>query len=106
MLCYLPWDVKVVINGINGNLTNLYMVIQDRTIDFVSEVMKLLYLEVVFQKCKEDLKSACIMSNLDIAVAYYYVSFSAFRGRMDNQLFQFSTSADTNRGVDHQKSIL
>ena len=23
MLCYLPWDVKVVVNDINGNLTNL-----------------------------------------------------------------------------------
>ena len=21
MLCYLPWDVKVVVNDINGNLT-------------------------------------------------------------------------------------
>lgn len=39
MLCYLPWDVKVVVNDINGNLTNLYMVIRDRLSDFVSEVM-------------------------------------------------------------------
>lgn len=41
MLCYLPWDVKVVVNDINRNLTNLYMVIRDRPSDFVSEVMKL-----------------------------------------------------------------
>lgn len=27
MLCYLPWDVKVVVNDINGNLINLYTVI-------------------------------------------------------------------------------
>ncbi len=38
MLCYLPWDVKVVVNDINGNLTNLYIVIQDRPSDFVSAV--------------------------------------------------------------------
>lgn len=49
MLCYLPWDVKVVVNDINGNLTNLYMVIRDRTSDFVSAVMKLPYSEVVFK---------------------------------------------------------
>ena len=30
MLCYLSWDAKVVVNDINGNLTNLYMVIRDR----------------------------------------------------------------------------
>lgn len=24
MLCYLPWDAKVIVNDINGNLTNLY----------------------------------------------------------------------------------
>ena len=41
MLCYLSWDVKVVVNDINGNLTNLYTVIRDSPSDFVSEVMKL-----------------------------------------------------------------
>ncbi len=97
MLCYLPRNVKVVVNDINGNLTNLYTVIRDRTSDFVSEIMKLPYSEVVFQKCKEDLESASTMSNLDRAVAYYYVSFGAYRGRMDNPLFMISTSADTNR---------
>lgn len=51
MLCYLPWDVKVVVNDINGNLTNLYMVIRDKPSELVSKVMKLLYSEVVFQKC-------------------------------------------------------
>ena len=39
MLCYLPWDVKGVVNDINRNLTNLYMVIRDRPSDFVSEAM-------------------------------------------------------------------
>lgn len=29
MLCYLPWDTAVVVNDINGNLINLYMVIRD-----------------------------------------------------------------------------
>ena len=37
------------------------------------------------------------------AVAYYYVSFGAYRGRMDNPLFMISTSADTNRADTYKK---
>ncbi len=81
MLCYLPWDVKVVVNDINGNLTNLYIMIRHRPSDFVSEVMKLPYSEVVFQKFQQDLKVDNFKSDLDRAVAYYYVSFGAYRGR-------------------------
>lgn len=57
--------MKVVVNDINGNLTNLYMVIRDRPSDFVRVVMKLPYSEVVFEKCKEDLKSGNTMSDLN-----------------------------------------
>lgn len=105
MLCYIPWDMKVVVNDINGNLTNLYTVIRDSPSDFVSEVIKLPYSEVVFQRFEEDLKFADNMSELDRAVAYFYVSFGAYRGRMDNPLFHLSTTADTNRAEDYQKSI-
>ena len=52
----------MVINDINGNLTNLYMVIRDRPSDFVSVVIKVPYSEVVFQRFKEDLKSGITMS--------------------------------------------
>ena len=69
MLCYLSWDTKVVVNDINGNLTNLYKVIRDSLSDFVSEVMKLPYSEVVFKRFKEDLKSIDNMSELNRAVA-------------------------------------
>lgn len=105
MLCYLPWDTKVVVNDINGNLTNLYMVIRDRASDFVSAVMKLPYSEVVFQKCKENLKSGSTISDLNRVVAYFYVSFGAYRGRIDNPLFHISTTANTNRAEDYQQSI-
>ena len=37
MLCYPPWDVKVVVNDINGNLTNLYTVIRDRPAEQAAE---------------------------------------------------------------------
>lgn len=51
MLCYLPWDVKVVVNDINGELTNLYLVIRDNPSVFVHEVWKLPYSEVLYQFC-------------------------------------------------------
>lgn len=84
MLCYLPWDTKVVVNDINGNLTNLYKIIRDRPSAFIREVMQLPYSEVLFKQFSEDLKSGTNMTNLERAVAYYYVSFGAYRGRMDN----------------------
>ena len=105
MLCYLPWDMKVVVNDINGNLTNLYIVIRDSPSEFVSAVMKLPYSEVIFQKFKEDLKSTDNMAEFDRAVAYFYVSFGAHRGRMDNPLFRISTTVNANRTEDYQKSI-
>ena len=52
----------MVINDINGNLTNLYMVIRDRPSDFVSVVIKIPYSEEVIQRCKEDMKSGNTMS--------------------------------------------
>lgn len=94
-----------MVNDINGNLTNLYMVIRDKPNEFVSEVMKLPYSEVLFQKFKQDLKVDNFKSNLDRAVAYYYVSFGAYRGRMDNPLFMISTSADTNRAETYKKNV-
>ena len=59
------------------------MVIRDSLSEFVSVVMKLPYSEVMFQKFKEeDLKSVSSKSELERAVAYFYVSFGAYRGRM------------------------
>lgn len=35
---YLPWNAKVVVNDINGSLTNLYQTIWDRPLAFIYEV--------------------------------------------------------------------
>ena len=105
MLCYLPWDAMVVVNDINGNLTNLYMVIRDSPSAFVSELMKLPYSEVLFQQFNDRLNSDESMTDLERAVAYYYVSFGAYRGRVDNALFQFSACEDTNRADTYQKNM-
>lgn len=105
MLCYLPWDAVVVVNDINGNLTNLYMVIRDNPSAFVSELMKLPYSEVLFQQFNERLSSGESMTSLERGVAYYYVSFGAYRGRVDNPLFQFSVCENTNRADTYQKNM-
>lgn len=83
--------MKVVVNDIDGNLTNLYCIIQKRPSDLVSELMNLPYSEVIFKKFIKDLNSGQSMTDLDRAVAYYYVRFGAFRGRIDNPTFRFST---------------
>lgn len=105
MVCYLPWDTVVVVNDINGNLTNLYMVIRDNPSAFVSELIKLPYSEVLFQKFNKELNSGEPITDLERAVAYYYVSFGAYRGRVDNSLFRFSACEDTNRADTYQKNM-
>jgi len=105
MLCYLPTDTKVVVNDIDGNLTNLYQIIKSRPSDFVSEVMKLPYSEVIFKEFKMVLKEKEFTSDMHRAVVYYYVSFCAFRGRKDNPTFYISTNEDSNRAELYQNNI-
>lgn len=105
MLCYLPWDTKVVVNDINGNLTNLYKIIRDRPSVFTHEVMKLPYSENVFIQFKDDLKSGKLMTTMKRAVAYYYVSFGAYRGRMDNPYFHNTSDADYNMAITYQNNM-
>ena len=105
MLCYLPWDTSVVVNDINGNLTNFYMIIRDSPSAFVSELMKLPYSEVLFQEYRDDLRSGKVITKLERAVKYYYVSFGSYRGRVDNPLFQFSACEDANRADTYQKNM-
>lgn len=105
MICYLPWDTKVVVNDINGNLTNLYKIIRDRPSAFIREVLQLPYSEVVFKQFCKDLKSSTIMTDMEWAVAYYYVSFGAYRGRMDNPMMRISANVDSNMATAYQKNL-
>jgi DNA adenine methylase len=77
-------------NDADGNLTNLYQVIRNRTSEFVSEISKLAYSEVLFQQFKEDIKTGKKMSDMERAVSYYYFRFCAFRGNMKNPEFRIS----------------
>ena len=80
ILCYLPWDTAVVVNDINGNITNLYMVIRDCPSVFISELIKLPYSEVLFQKFNKELNSGEPMTELERAVAYYFMSVLVLTG--------------------------
>lgn len=105
MLCYLPLDTKVVINDIDGCLTNLYMVIRDNPCDFVSELAGLPYSEVLFHEFNNKLKSASDMTRLERAVAYYYVRFSAYWGKLSSPVFHVSTKKDVNCAEAYQKNL-
>lgn len=105
MLCYLPWNTKVVVNDINDNLTNLYKIIKDRPSEFIREVMKLPYSEIVFNQFKVDLKFGNSMTAMERAIAYYYVSFGAYRGRMDNPYFHSTVDANSNMAITYQKNM-
>lgn len=105
MLCYLPWNTKVVVNDINGNLTNLYQVIRDKPSVFIHEVMKLPYSEVVFKQFCKDLNGGTTLTNMERAVAYYYLSFGAYRGRMDNPLLRVASKHDSNMAITYQNNM-
>ena len=90
MLCYLSWDAKVVVNDINGNLTNLYMMIRDRLSDFVSEVMKLPYSEAL-KKCEEALERA------ELGIGYDESLFKKFGDAIEdrNTVYDFTWQLTT-----------
>jgi len=105
ILCYLPEDTKVVVNDINGDLTNLYVIIKTKLVEFITELEALPYSEVLFQMYKEVLRSDDKASDLERAVAYYYVQFASFRGRSKNASFRISADADNNTASTFRKNL-
>jgi site-specific DNA-adenine methylase len=52
--------------------------------------MQLPYSEVTFKQCEAELKEHKFVSDMKRAVAYYYVRVCAYRGRMNNPVFNIS----------------
>ena len=77
-------------NDINGNLTNLYMMIRDRLSDFVSEVMKLPYSEAL-KKCEEALERA------ELGIGYDESLFKKFGDAIEdrNTVYDFTWQLTT-----------
>lgn len=105
ILCYLPEDTKIVVNDINGDLINLYVIIKTKLNEFIAELEALPYSEVLFQKYKEVLRSDNKVSDLERAVAYYYVQFASFRGRSKNASFRISAVEDNNMASTFRKNL-
>ncbi|MGB8454135.1 MAG: DNA adenine methylase [Anaerocolumna sp.] len=105
ILCYLPEDTKIVVNDINADLTNLYVIIKTKLVEFIAELEALPYSEVLFQKYKEVLGSDYKASDLERAVAYYYVQFASFRGRSKNASFRISADVDNNMVSTFRKNL-
>lgn len=57
ILCYLTDNTKAVVNDINGDLTNLYVIIKMKLVKLIAELEALPYSDVIFQKYKEVLRS-------------------------------------------------
>lgn len=96
---------KIVVNDINGDLTNLYVIIKTKLDEFIAELEALPYSEVLFQKYKEVLRSDDKVSDLERAVAYYYVQFASFWGRSKNASFRISADADNNMASTFKKNL-
>ena len=60
---------------------------------------------MLFQKYKEVLRSDDKASDLERAVAYYYVQFASFRGRSKNASFRISADADNNMAWTFRKNL-
>ena len=88
MLCYLPWNTAVVVNDINGNLTNLYMVIRDSPSVFISELIKLPYSELLFQKLNFRIRVRMIFTGSLGQLVHRRDNIMKQRTRLVNQLHE------------------
>ncbi len=104
MICYLPYDTKVVVNDIDGNLTNLYEVINTKPDEFVKELLKIPYSEVLFEKFRDDIRNNTFETKLQRAVEYYFLRFCTYRGSNDFTTFKNSTTSD-NYAMRFQKDM-
>jgi DNA adenine methylase len=81
------------------------MIIKTKLDEFIAELEALPYSEVLFHKYKEMLRSDDKVSDLERAVAYYYVQFASFRGRAKNASFRISFDADNNMALTFRKNL-
>lgn len=94
-----------MVNDINGELTNLYLVIRDNPSAFVHEVWKLPYSEVLFRQFIEETDQKKEVAPIKRAVRYYYIRFAAYRERLDYPMFNISTYPEANRAKKYQTNL-
>ncbi|ROH88676.1 DNA adenine methylase [Stagnimonas aquatica] len=85
-----PSDVEVI-NDINGELVNLYRVIQHHLEEFVRQFKWALTSRKVFEW--EQAKAPETLTDIQRAARFYYLQRNAFGGRVDGQSFGYATTS-------------
>lgn len=80
-----------VINDVNGELINLYRVIQNHLEEFVRQFKWALTSRQVFEW--EQAKVPRTLTDIQRAARFYYLQRNAFGGRVDGQSFGYATSS-------------
>ncbi|AFJ02013.1 Methyl-directed repair DNA adenine methylase [Methylophaga frappieri] len=80
-----------IINDINGELINLYRVVQHHLEEFVRQFKWALSSRQIFEW--EKLKQPETLTDIQRAARFYYLQKSAFGARVDNQTFGTATTA-------------
>lgn len=85
-----PSDVEVI-NDINGELVNLYRVVQNHLEEFVRQFKWALTSRTVFEW--EQAKVPRTMTDIQRAARFYYLQRNAFGGRVEGQSFGYATTS-------------
>lgn len=104
MLAVLDNDTKVIINDKNGDLINLYQVIKKDINKFVSEITDLPCSLKLFKSYEEILKNRTWSDDLERAVAFYYVQFYSYMGRLNNRTFYVKTKGKS-RAEEYRENM-
>lgn len=85
-----PSDVEVI-NDINGELVNLYRIVQNHLEEFVRQFKWALTSRTVFEW--EQAKVPRTLTDIQRAARFYYLQRNAFGGRVDGQSFGYATTS-------------
>ncbi len=85
-----PSDVEVI-NDINGELVNLYRIVQCHLEEFVRQFKWALTSRKIFEW--EQIKDPRTLTDIQRAARFYYLQRNAFGGRIDGQNFGYATTA-------------
>lgn len=88
----IPAHVEVI-NDINGELVNLYRVVQHHLEEFVRQFKWAISSRQVFEWQK--MTSPATLTDIQRAARFYYLQHHAFGGKIDGQTFGTATTAPT-----------
>ncbi len=97
-LCFLRPPAKVeVINDINGELINLYRVVQHHLEEFVRQFKWALTSRQVFEWLKQTVPET--LTDIQRAARFYYLQKSCFGAKLEGQTFGTATTTPPDRNL-------